>query len=755
MPFKLETHYQPTGDQPKAIEELAEGIRTGKNRQVLLGVTGSGKTFTMANVIAQTQKPTLVIAHNKTLAAQLYQEFRDFFPSNAVSYFVSYYDYYQPEAYIPRTDTYIEKEATINEDIDRLRLSTTTNLLTRPDVIVVASVSCIYNLGSPVEYGKYLLRLMEGQVISRKSILLQLENLQYERSEHDLKRGSYRISGEVIQIWPAYEEVALKIETLENKITQIYWIDPTSGSRLNKPANMAYEYVIYPAKHYVVDPVAQHEALSTIRHDLNKRLKEFKNQGKLVEEMRLKQKVEYDLEMIEQFGFVGGIENYSRYFDGRDPGSPPFTLLDYFAANAQKFGQNSFLTIVDESHMTLPQIKGMHRGDHSRKETLIAHGFRLPSALDNRPLKYQEFSDRVPQLICVSATPSELEINLAGGKLTEQLIRPTGLLDPTIELKPEEGQIEDLIIEIMKRKQAGERVLVTTLTKRMAEALTEYLNDEKKLLNIIRNYYKIKRNDDSPEDPDKTLWQAEELPIEQMPIGPIEDQYYKHLSNQETRFQSFKQLEAQKNTELNLPKVAYLHSDIETLDRSDILAELRKGEHDVLVGINLLREGLDLPEVSLVAILDADKEGFLRSATALVQTMGRAARHEAGHVIMYASRLTGSMKQAISETQRRRQIQKDYNQTHKLQPHSIIKPLRDDLITNRKKKEETNRATKTLVRLSDKEIVDLQKLDPMAYTPAEKLKLSKKIRQKMRQAAKDLNFELATKLRDFARKLES
>jgi len=753
MKFKLKSNYQPTGDQPKAIEKLVAGLKANNQRQVLLGVTGSGKTFTMANVIVQTQKPTLVIAHNKTLAAQLYQEFRDFFPDNAVSYFVSYYDYYQPEAYIPRTDTYIEKEATINEDIDRLRLATTTNLLTRPDAIVVASVSCIYNLGSPVEYGKYLLRLMEGEIIPRKSILLQLENLQYERSDHDLKRGSYRLSGEVIQVWPAYEEKALKIETLENKITKIHWIDPVSGQNLNQPASIGYEYVIYPAKHYVVDPVAQHQALATIRQDLQKRLKELKDQGRLVEEVRLQQKVEYDLEMIEQFGFTGGIENYSRYFDGRNPGEPPFTLLDYFAANAAKFNTGPFLTIVDESHMTLPQIKGMHRGDQSRKETLIKHGFRLPSALDNRPLKYQEFLDRVPQLVCVSATPAELELNLSGGQLTEQLIRPTGLLDPTIELKPEEGQIEDLIIEILKRKQVGERVLVTTLTKRMSEALTEYLNDEKKLFKVIKNYYQIKENNDAAEDPNKTLWQSEELPIDQMSIGPIAQKYYRHLSNQENRFQKFEQISLADSAELQLPKVAYLHSDIETLDRSDILANLRRGEFDVLVGINLLREGLDLPEVSLVAILDADKEGFLRSTTALVQTMGRAAIHEAGRAVMYASRLTGSMKQAIGETQRRRQIQKDFNQAHQLQPHSIIKPIRDDLITNRKKKEEAKKNQKTLVRLSDREIIDLEKLDPAAYTPEEKLRLSKKIRQKMHQAAKELNFELAAQLRDFARQL--
>lgn len=753
MQFKLKTYFQPTGDQPQAISKLVTGIKSNKKAQTLLGVTGSGKTFTVANVIAQVQKPTLVIAHNKTLAAQLYQEFRDFFPDNAVSYFVSYYDYYQPEAYIPRTDTYIEKEATINEDIDRLRLATTTNLLTRTDCVVVASVSCIYNLGSPVEYGKYLLRIVEGEVVPRKSILLRLENLQYERTTTDLHRGSYRLSGENILIWPAYEEKALKIETFENQITHIHWIDPTTGSPISAPNTIGHEFIIYPAKHYVVDPVSQKEAIKQVRHDLTSRLAEFKAHGKLIEEVRLRQKVQYDLEMIEQYGFVGGIENYSRYFDGRKPQDPPFTLLDYFQENCRRFNTNGFLTIIDESHMTLPQIKGMHRGDQSRKQTLIDYGFRLPSALDNRPLKFEEFLMRTPQVICISATPAEMELQLSGGELTEQLIRPTGLLDPTIELKPEEGQIEDLILEIFKRKTEGERVLVTTLTKRMAEALTEYLNDEKKLRSIITNYLKTKQNTNAAEDPNKTLFANEYLPIEKIEIGAIEPKYYRHLQNFETRFAKHNLSTLSELATDQLPKVAYLHSDIITLERSDILAQLRRGEFDVLVGINLLREGLDLPEVSLVAILDADKEGFLRSTTALVQTMGRAARHQNGHVIMYANRLTGSMKQAISETQRRRAKQQSYNQVHQIIPTTIVKPVRSDLIINRKKDKTAEKLAKTKVQLSNSESIEIGEIMPDDFTPEEKTKLVTKLRKQMKQAAKDLDFELAAKLRDVAKSL--
>lgn len=752
MKFNLKSNYQPTGDQPLAIKQLVKGIVDHKKRQVLLGVTGSGKTFTMANVIQQTQLPTLVIAHNKTLAAQLYQEFRDYFPDNAVSYFVSYYDYYQPEAYIPSTDTYIEKEATINEEIDRLRLATTTNLMTRRDAIVVASVSCIYNLGSPVEYGRYLLRIAEGEIIQKRTLLLQLENLQYDQTETDLFRGMYRLRGDSIQVWPAYEDKAMRIDILENQIEHIAWIDPVSGKPLpiteqQKPDK--YEYVLYPAKHYVIDPVSQKTAVEQIRIDLKDQILKLEAQGKVVEPFRLRQKVEYDLEMIEQFGFVNGIENYSRYFDNRKPGDPPFSLLEYFAENARQFNTNGFLTIVDESHMTIPQITGMHRGDEARKKTLIEYGFRLPSALDNRPLRFDEFDARVPLMVAVSATPASTEIKAAGGKLVEQLIRPTGLLDPTIELRDAENQIEDLVIEILKRKMKGQRVLVTTLTKKMAEALTEYLNTEEKVRALWQSARaKQQANNDLIEsnqvDSESVVWRGEQLPIEQIEIGPINPIYFAHLQHQPKSTTEKVVL-----VELNeMPKVAYLHSDIETLDRSDILRELREGKYDVLVGINLLREGLDLPEVSLVAIIDADKEGFLRSETALVQTMGRAARHLEGHTILYAKNLTGSMQRAIKETQRRRQVQQQYNQTHGITPESINKPIRTDMIVNRKKKEENQTKHSVSIYLTERERLDLNEIHPENYTPEEKKKLIKQLKKQMNAAAKDLDFELAAKLRD-------
>lgn len=687
--FQLQAPFQPTGDQPQAIEKLTRGIEEGQKHQVLLGVTGSGKTFTIANVIERTQRPTLVIAHNKTLAAQLYQEFRDFFPNNAVSYFVSYYDYYQPEAYLPSSDTYIEKEATINDEIDRLRLATTTNLLTRPDAIVVASVSCIYNLGSPVEYGRYLLRLAAGEVIQLKTVLLQLANLQYERNQTELRRGCYQLRGESLLIWPAYEEAVLRLDFFGHQIERLEWLDPLTGypSALTPKENTA-EAIIYPAKHYLVDPHKRAEALATIRRDLASRLATFQEAGKVIEAYRLRQKVEYDLEMIEQFGFVNGIENYSRYFDGRSPGEPPFTLLDYLTENARRFGKASFLTIIDESHISIPQITGMFRGDEARKQTLIEYGFRLPSALDNRPLRYAEFEARTPQVIAVSATPARFEVEQAAGRVIEQLIRPTGLLDPLVEVRPSEGQIFDLSQEIFQRKEKGERVLVTTLTKKMAEDLTEYLN--------------------------------------------------------------------QPTTEEGRPRVAYLHSDIKTLERSDILKQLRAGAYDVVVGINLLREGLDLPEVSLVAILDADKEGFLRSETSLIQTMGRAARHLSGKVILYADRSTGSMRRAIAETERRRQVQEQYNLDHQLRPSSIVKPIRSDMITSRPESETPAGAERTSsptspqlkIKLSAQETIELHQLQASHYTPAERKLIIKKLRQAMRLAAKELDFELAAQLRD-------
>lgn len=744
MDFKIRSSFLPTGDQPQAIEKLVRGVGEGKPHQTLLGVTGSGKTFTMANVIAQTQKPTLIIAHNKTLAAQLYQEFRDFFPENAVSYFVSYYDYYQPEAYIPTTDTYIEKEATINDEIDKLRLATTTNLLTRKDVIVVSSVSCIYNLGSPVEYGKYIIELVEGQLIDRQTLLAGFASLQYDRSDQEFRRGSYRIRGDGIQIWPAYDDRALRIDTLENQITKINWIDPISGMTLPAPIATGHtlpKFVLYPAKHYMMNPKTQQDSFEEIERDLQLRLAEFKTQGKVVEAYRLEQKVKYDLEMMREFGFTNGIENYSRYFDGRLPGESPFTLIDHFTENAKEFQTDGFLTFIDESHISLPQIRGMHHGDRSRKETLIDYGFRLPSALDNRPLNFEEFMHKTNQLIYVSATPNELEISLSGNTVVEQLIRPTGLIDPIIQLKPIDNQIEDLIVEIVNRKHHGQRVLVTTLTKKMAEALTEYLNDPQKIHQLLA-HHQLRLEEMAAEDSsERVVWKQEELPIEQMEIGPLEDQYYAPAT----------QLTASEMTDI-LPKVAYLHSDIETLERSDILDDLRKGVYDVIVGINLLREGLDLPEVSLVAILDADKEGFLRSATSLIQTMGRGARHLDGKAVLYANNMTKSMKAAIFETQRRRKYQVDYNLTHQITPASIHKPIRERMLKKTDKSSKKNKSIEPehglVVQLTKNEQIDISKITASAMTPHDKKQLSAKLRRRMNQAAKDMDFELAALLRD-------
>lgn len=698
MKFKLHSKYQPTGDQPQAIEALSAAVQNGERNQVLLGVTGSGKTFTMANVIEKTQKPTLVIAHNKTLAAQLYQELRDFFPENAVSYFVSYYDYYQPEAYIPSSDTYIEKEATINEEIDKLRLAATTHLMTRNDVIIVASVSCIYSLGAPANYESFVLELVEGELISRESLLIQLSNLQYERSDNDLRRGTYRVRGDIIQLWPAYQDTAIRIDTLENKILKLEHIDPISGMIIPQEENKYYRnkvVEIYPAKHYVIDPDKQKNAFARIREDLKNRVEELKAKDKIIEAHRLEQKVNYDLEMIQEFGSVNGIENYSPYFEDRGEGEAPYTLLDYFKFNQEKFGNDSFLTIIDESHMTVPQIRGMYFGDRSRKETLIKYGFRLPKAIDNRPLQFQEFMDRNQQLVYVSATPNDWETQMSEGKITEQLIRPTGLLDPQYEIRPSENQIQDLVLEIIKRKDKGERVLVTTLTKKMAEALTDYLNDEKKISKLLKK-----------------------------------GQAY--------------------------PKVAYLHSDVDTLDRSDILDDLRKGEYDVLVGINLLREGLDLPEVSLVAILDADKEGFLRSATALIQTMGRAARHQDGRVILYADKITKSMKIAMDETSRRRQVQEQYNLENNIIPQGINKPIREKLLKREKKEDKKlDKGSAVFLQINQRERLNLSQIDAEELTPDDKQKLSKKLKTQMKKAAKDLDYELAALIRDKIKELEA
>jgi excinuclease ABC subunit B len=702
MQFKLKSSFSPTGDQPRAIEKLVNSINSNNEHQVLLGVTGSGKTYTVANLIEQTQLPTLVISHNKTLAGQLYQEFRDFFPTNAVSYFVSYYDYYQPEAYLPTTDTYIEKEVDINEEIDKLRLLATANIQTRKDVITVASVSCIYNLGDPKQYAHFILSIEIGKTYPRKDFLLSLTRLQYVRSDYEIKRGTFRVRGDTIELWPAYTDNILRLSFLGNKLEKMQWFEPISGKSVQAPVDIAMEsvdpkfknkYILFPAKHYITDPTVQEPAFAQIRKDLKIRLDELIKNNKKIEAYRIEQKVNYDLDMIAELGFVNGIENYSRYFDGRSPGDPPYTLIDYYNHEYEKW-----LLVIDESHMTIPQIRGMYKGDQSRKQTLIDYGFRLPSALDNRPLEFDEFQNKIGQTVYASATPADWELTQKKVMVTQQLIRPTGLIDPDIEIRTSKNQIEDLTQEIIKRKQKGQRVLVTTLTKRMAEALTDYLNDEK---NFLRH------SGLDPESP----------------------------------------------TETNIPKVAYLHSDIDTLDRQDILDDLRKGVYDVLVGINLLREGLDLPEVTLVAILDADKEGFLRSRTSLIQTMGRAARHLDGHVIMYADKTTRSMKLAMDEVSRRRKVQILYNKDHNITPESIQKEIRKKLIN--RVKEEEKKSKKTSVKLTPKgqEII-VESIDPKDYAPEDKQVLIKRLRRVMQGFAKDLEFEKAAKVRDKIREIQ-
>lgn len=671
MNFQLESAFKPTGDQPQAIEKLTDGLKRGSKHQVLLGVTGSGKTYTIANVIKNVQKPTLVISHNKTLAAQLYQEFRDFFPKNSVSYFVSYYDYYQPEAYIPQSDTYIEKETEINEEIDKLRLSATTNLLTRKDTIVIASVSAIYNLGSPVEYGRFVLELKKGVQLERHQILKRLTDLQYERYDYGARRGTFRVKGDTLELFPSYDDNSVRIQFLDDKIEKLQKLDPINGGLVEELENT----VIYPTKHYMTNPATYDEVFKKIRADMERREKEFISQGKALEAHRIRQRTEYDLQMIKELGYVNGIENYSRYFDGRKEGEPPYTLLDYFPED--------YLLIIDESHMTIPQIRGMYHGDRSRKETLINYGFRLPAALDNRPLRFDEFLRHVNQVIYTSATPTEWEISKSfeennSDGIIEQLIRPTGLIDPQIFIKPTANQINDLISEIKLRVERNERVLVTTLTKRMAEELANYLYDQE-------------------------------------------------------------------------IKVHYLHSDIQTLDRTDILDDLRSGKYDVVVGINLLREGLDLPEVSLVAILDSDKEGFLRSETSLIQTMGRAARHINSTVIMYADITTGSMERAIKEVERRRKIQVEYNKTHGITPTSIQKPIREKLIDRTKKS--ANEDEK--IRIKGLGIFEsLEQMDISQLTPADKKVLKNDLTRRMHAAAKILDFETAAYLRDYIKLLQ-
>ncbi len=654
--FVLKSDYKPAGDQPEAIDSLTKGVETNEKHQTLLGVTGSGKTFTMANVIANTQRPTLVISHNKTLAAQLYQEFKEFFPDNAVSYFVSYYDYYRPEAYIPQTDTYIEKETDINQEIDKLRLSATMNLMTRKDVIVVSSVSCIYNLGSPVEYNRYIAEMSVGQTITRSELLKSFDRIQYERNEIDFRRGVYRVRGEIIEIFPAYEENPLRLYFSGDTITKITVTDPINATTVRE----LQKAILYPAKHYQASRDTFEEGRKQILADLDLRVKELKRQGKDLEAHRISQKTNYDMEIIQELGYCNGIENYSRYFDGRKPGEPPYSLLDYFA--------DDYLLMVDESHITLPQIRGMYNGDQARKQTLIDFGFRLPSALDNRPLKFDEFSRKINQAVYVSATPNEYEVSLSNGKVVEQIIRPTGLVDPEIDIRPTEGQIDDLIVEVKNRVEKGQRVLVTTLTKRMAEDLSKYL--EEKSINV-----------------------------------------------------------------------QYLHSDITTLDRTDILDDLRLGKYDCIVGINLLREGLDLPEVSLVAILDADKEGFLRSRTSLIQTMGRAARHLEGKVIMYADKTTDSMQAAIDEVTRRRKIQLQYNLEHKITPIGITKKVRDKL-------SDRDLGVPEIPKLDEVIINAIEKAKTGVILPDEKTKIIKFLMRQMHEAANDLDFEKAIEIRN-------
>lgn len=675
--FKLKSSFSPTGDQPQAIEKLVAGVKLGKKDQVLLGVTGSGKTFTLANVIQKLQMPTLIISHNKTLAGQLYQEFRDFFPENAVSYFVSYYDYYQPEAYMPSSDTYIEKEAQINELIDKLRLKATTNILTRKDVVVVASVSCIYNIGSPVEYGRFILELEIGQKIEIKQIARRLIELQYSRSEFDFKRGTFRIRGDRIDIYPAYEDIGYRV-TLENNIVKkIEQFEPISGKLITNHQSLVTSLIIYPAKHYLMDPAIFKSAEQQIRDDLKKEADALKKKNKIVEMQRLVRKVNYDLEMIKEVGYVNGIENYSRYFDGRKPGDAPYSLINYFN---QQYGDD-WLLFIDESHMTVPQIRGMFNGDYSRKNTLIDYGFRLRSALDNRPLKFEEFYPMVKKIIYVSATPNEWEIEKSKIKdqsskssgIVEQLIRPTGIVDPEIIIKPATNEVQDLILEIEKRVSKKEKVLVTTLTKKMAEDLSTYLKEKK----------------------------------------------------------------------IN---AAYLHSDVKTLERSNILENLRKGNFDVLIGVNLLREGLDLPEVTLVAILDADREGFLRSRTSLVQTMGRAARNITGQVILYADIMTKSITEAVEEINRRRKYQVEYNTKHNITPKTIYKPIREKIV---------EQDEKNLFYDRDFNSNYLDEINFDSMTPFDKKKMIKKMEKEMKSQAENLNFELAIKIREKVKEIKN
>ena len=655
MGFRLAVNYQPRGDQENAIAELTRGVREGEQHQVLLGVTGSGKTFTMAKVIEAIGKPALILAHNKTLAAQLYHEFKGFFPSNAVEYFVSYYDYYQPEAYIPASDVYIEKEATVNDELDKLRLSATKSLFERRDCVIVASVSCIYGLGSPEAYYGMLLMLEKGQKISRNQILSKLVEILYERNDTDFRRGTFRVRGDVIVVYPTYEDCAYRIELWGDEVESLSQIDPLLGQVKQTYTRLP----IYPKTHYVMSEETKLSAMESIRAELDWWRPELEKQGKTIEAQRLYQRTMFDLEMMKEIGYCHGIENYSRHFSGRLPGEAPPTLLDYLPHDAVMF--------IDESHQTIPQLHGMYHGDRSRKEVLVGHGFRLPSALDNRPLTFEEFEHRVNQLVYVSATPGPYELTKSAGVVVEQIIRPTGLVDPSVEIRPVKGQVDDLLGEIRKRVDANQRVLVTTLTKRMSEDLAEYYSE----------------------------------------VGV---------------------------------RCRYLHSEVSTLDRIRILRDLRRGEFDALIGINLLREGLDLPEVSLVAILDADKEGFLRSSGSLIQTIGRAARHVEGHAILYADVMTDSMRKALDETSRRRQTQVEYNERNNIVPQSIVKPIDMSLVA-------VAEADYVTVPLEvDQEVDNL--------TPEELQKFIAGLEEQMRDAARKFEFERAAQLRDRVKALK-
>jgi len=663
--FKLSSKYQPTGDQPQAVEQLIEGLNRGEKFQTLLGVTGSGKTFTMANVIAQINRPTLVMSHNKTLAAQLYGEFKQYFPENAVEFFISYYDYYQPEAYVPQSDTYIEKDSSVNEEIDRLRLKATASIMSRRDVLIVASVSCIYGIGSPEDYLGLMVLLQKGQQIDRREIFGKLIDIHYTRNDLSKERGTFRVKGDVIEVYPAYEKYAVRLDTFGDEIETIQYIDTTTGEILEE----VEQVLIFPASHFVTREDKLQRAIEAIKLELAERLAELRSQGKLLEAQRLEQRTQFDIEMMQEMGFCSGIENYSRHISGRKPGEPPYTLVDFFP--------DDFLLVIDESHQTLPQVRGMYAGDMSRKQTLVEYGFRLPSALDNRPLRFEEFMGKINQAVFVSATPAPFEIELSKGVVVEQIIRPTGLIDPEIEVRPTKGQIDDLIEEIRRRVENRERTLVLTLTKRMSEDLTDYLHG----LNI---------------------------------------------------------------------KVAYVHSEIDALERVDILRDLRLAEHDVLVGINLLREGLDLPEVSLVAILDADKEGFLRSEVSLMQIAGRAARNVNGKVIFYADHLTQAMRKTMEETERRRKKQLQYNEQMGITPRTVYKSVEEIMQTTAvadvRGRYAEGHGSGHKTKSEDKEF---------GYTDEfSALELIERLEKEMKDAAAKLEFEKAARLRDEILKLK-